>query len=51
MRKSQQDKINENLDTLNYAKEHLNKASKRVNKTIQKLTGATSPILEIYQEA
>ena len=51
MKKSTQDKINESLDVLNLAKQQLNKAAKRVNKRIQRLTGATSPILNIYKEA
>ena len=51
MRKSKQDKINRNLDTLNYAKQRIKEAEKKVNKSIQRLTGAKSSILAIYQEA
>jgi len=51
MRKSTQDKINDNLDTLNYAKQRIKEAEKRIDKRIQRLTGATSPILNIYKEA
>ena len=51
MKKSTQDKINDNLDVLLLAQQRIKEAEKKVNKKIQRLTGATSPILNIYKEA
>ena len=51
MKKSTQDKINDNLDVLLLAQQRIKEAEKKVNKRIQKLTGAKSPILNIYKDA
>ena len=51
MKKSTQDQINDNLDVLLLAQQRIKEAAKKVNKKIQRLTGAKSSILNIYKEA
>lgn len=51
MKKSTQEKINNQLDSLNRARLHTQQANDRVNKRLKRLIGGKTPIADIFNQA